>query len=98
MLSPAARFMSATGTYAPSIWQEEFPSWILVMSLRPGTSTHPDSDVSSGTSRAAPHRGQLNCPSETFPHQAHFTEAECPCGRGRDGDSASARCGIGGAG
>src|SRR5580692_8403048 len=49
------------------------------MSLRPGTSIQPESSVSSGTSSAAPHRGQLFCdPSETNPHQEHVAfAAEC---------------------
>ncbi|HEV2200456.1 MAG TPA: hypothetical protein VGR73_11605 [Bryobacteraceae bacterium] len=56
------------------------------MSLRPGTSIQPDSEVSSGTSSAAPQRGQLLCdPSETAPHHGHFTAAEWTAGGGRFG-------------
>src|SRR5665213_729392 len=49
------------------------------MSLRPGTSIQPESSTSSGTSSAAPQRGQLATePSETSPHHEHFADACLP--------------------
>src|SRR5512146_3083084 len=72
MLSPAARLISATGTYRPSIWQLELPNWILAMSRRPGTSPQPEWVALTRTSSAAPQLGQLNwLPSVTVPHHAH---------------------------
>src|SRR6266849_3179174 len=65
--------MSATGTYTPSIWQEELPKCSLAMSLRPGSSTHCDDVTAVLTPRVAPHAGQLSrLPSTTARHHEQF--------------------------
>src|SRR5580704_11788492 len=76
MLSAPARFTSATGTYKPSIWQNESPNWSLAMSLRPGSSAQPDSLRTAGALTVAPQRGQLNTASAiSAPHQGHVVGA-----------------------
>src|SRR5579862_3306439 len=60
MLSAGASLTSATGTYTPSIWQNESPNWSLAISLRPGSCFQPVSLTSGGASSVAPQRGQLN--------------------------------------
>jgi hypothetical protein len=72
MLSSGASFMSATGTYSPSIWQKELPNCSFAMSLRAGNSDQPERDTAVRTSRAAPQRGQLRSPLTIAPHQEHF--------------------------
>src|ERR1700704_6433556 len=71
-MSSAARLISATGTYLPSIWQKELPNCNFAMSLRRGSSDQPDTLWTWGASIVAPHAGQLRrAPSLTRPHQGH---------------------------
>src|ERR1700761_5647081 len=59
------------------------------MSLRPGSSAHPDSLRSAGAFTVAPQRGQLNSPPETWaPH--HWQTVGTP---GADGAGNGARGG-----
>src|SRR5579863_2707822 len=84
--------MSATGTYAPSIWQKELPNCSFDMSLRPGSCAQPEASELMGTPVAAPQRGQVVWDaSTTAPHQEHFA---VPWGCG-SGDEATGR-GAGG--
>src|SRR5262249_55814770 len=84
-----ARFMSATGTYKPSIWQVEFPKWILAMSLRPGSSTQFEFVFAVRAPSVAPHMGQLSwLLSITARH--HPQVALPPDGRGRGAGAAGA--------
>src|SRR5437879_1860523 len=50
--------MSATGTYAPSIWHEDWPNWSRAMSLIGGSSIPPESVVACRRSTGAPQFGQ----------------------------------------
>src|SRR5205807_265264 len=63
--SACARFMSATGTYKPSIWHDELPKCILAMSLRPGNSTQFEFVTPTLAPSVAPHMGQLSWLSST---------------------------------
>src|SRR5438105_2684520 len=59
MPSPALSLKSATGTYVPSIWQNECPNWSLAMSLIGGSSVQPDLLTAKRTSSGDPHEAQL---------------------------------------
>src|SRR6185312_11448937 len=75
----------------PSIWQEELPIWSLVMSLRAGIWVQPLSAEGTVTFRAAPQRGQEDCPpAASAPHQLHRPPAIVATFRTGAGDGAAA--------
>src|SRR5436305_14282637 len=65
--------MSATGTYLPSTWQNDWPNWRRAMSLMGGISYQPERVTAWRTSIAAPHAGQFwRCGSAAPPHHWHW--------------------------
>src|SRR5450759_527886 len=74
--------MSATGTYWPSIWQEELPICSLAMSLRAGNLVQPLSAAAAGSFRVAPQLGQADWEaSASAPHQSQRPPAATAAGR-----------------
>src|SRR5271165_242865 len=99
MPSFGARLKSATGTYRPSIWQNEFPNCSFAMSLRPGNCTQPDRVDMPRIFNVAPQRGQLCCVASTgAAHHSHFDAACADAGGTTTGAGAGATtCAGGGA-
>src|SRR5579871_593211 len=69
--------MSATGTYTPSTWHEDWPNWILAMSGMAGCSTQPESVVRWRMSTGAPQWAhETPAPSLGMWHHEHVSDVD----------------------